>query len=148
GTYAQSYNVDYARVGPEIHGNHMVLKENSKTFSNSLNGLFVRSTALPGSAAPDGLTVAGRFDDTDIVHIVAENLTITGTPGGGKLEGAVPDPSDPTIEDGKPPISLVIATTPAGGGLNQGTYNYRVVYVDLFGNEGRASDIIAVNVTS
>lgn len=148
GTYAKSYNVDYTRVGPDIHGNHMVLKENGKTFFNSLNGLFVRSTTLPGSASQDGLTVAGRFDDTDIVHIVAENLTITGTPGGAKLEGAVPDPSDPTIEDGKPPISLVIATTQTGGSLNAGTYKYRVVYVDLFGNEGRASDIIAVNVTS
>lgn len=67
------FTADYERVGPDIHSNRLV--------ENSTNGLFVRITTPAGNAQKK-LTVAGRFDDTDVVHIIAENLKIQGTPGG------------------------------------------------------------------
>ena len=67
---------DYRRVGPEIHGNTLI--------ENSINGLFVRIRTESGQPL-DKLTVSGRFNDTDIVHVIAENLFIQGTPGGPTL---------------------------------------------------------------
>jgi subtilisin-like proprotein convertase family protein len=67
---------DYRRVGPDIHSNTLI--------GNSVNGLFVRIRTEFGQPV-DKLTVSGRFDDTDIVHVVAENLFIQGTPGGPTL---------------------------------------------------------------
>lgn len=67
---------DYRRVGPDIHSNTLI--------GNSVNGLFVRIRTEFGQPV-DTLTVSGRFDDTDIVHVVAENLFIQGTPGGPTL---------------------------------------------------------------
>jgi hypothetical protein len=67
------FTVDYNRVGPSIQGNRVV--------RNSINGLQVRVTTRPGTQL-ERLTVPGRFDDTDIVHFIPENLEIQGTPGG------------------------------------------------------------------
>ena len=61
------------RVGPEVHGNVLL--------DNSLNGLFVRVRSVLGQPI-DTVDVTARFDDTDIVHVIAENLAITGNPGG------------------------------------------------------------------
>ena len=61
------------RIGPDIHDN--------TTIANSINALFVRIRTEFGSPV-DRLEVAGRWDDTDIVHVVTENLLIAGTPGG------------------------------------------------------------------
>ena len=47
---------------------------------NSSNGLFVR-ISTPAGDAQNQLTVAGRFDDTDVVHVLAENLVIAGQVG-------------------------------------------------------------------
>lgn len=68
----------YKRIGPDIHGNTVT--------HNTINGLFVRIDTPAGNAL-EKLTVAGRFDDTDITHVISENLIIEGTPG-----GPVPDP--------------------------------------------------------
>ncbi len=65
--------LDYTRAGPDIHGNRLV--------ENSINGLFIR-VARPAGGGLRSLTVAARWDDTDVVHVVAENLSIAGTPGG------------------------------------------------------------------
>lgn len=154
GTYARSFNVDYTRIGPAIYGNHLVVTQGSQTFSNTINGLFVRASTPAGNQLQE-LTVTGRFDDTTITHVVAENLVISGTPGGPTLEGAVPNPADPTIDSGKPPLNLVIvtpknlpATSATPGQLTPGaTYRYRIVYIDKFGNEGRASDVRQVTLT-
>jgi hypothetical protein len=106
---------------------------------NSINGLFVRTRTPAGDVLED-MTVAGRFDDTDIVHILQENLSVRGTPGGPMLE-LVP-----------PPIDLVVSTFIAGGGDFDApgpattTVEYKLVYVDLLGNEGLASDTIAVPI--
>jgi hypothetical protein len=68
-----AYTADYDRVGPDIHRNTLV--------NNTLNGLLVR-VIVAANGTFDGLTVAGRFDDSDIVHIVQNTLQIRGTAGG------------------------------------------------------------------
>src|SRR5688500_17635043 len=68
-----SFDDSLGRIGPDIHNNSIT--------DNSINGLFVRIRTQLGSPV-DRLTVPGRFDDTDIVHVLSENLLISGTPGG------------------------------------------------------------------
>jgi hypothetical protein len=75
----------------------------------------------------ESLTVAGRFNDTDIVHVIPENLHIVGTPGGAM------------ISVDAPPTTIVSLSSLAGGTLPAGTFNYRMTYVDASGNESPAS---------
>lgn len=111
------FSTDFDRVGPEIHGNTLI--------GNSVNGLQVRVRTTGDSL--ETMTVAGRFDDTDIVHVIPENLTIAGTPGG-------------FIADvNAPPTTIVTLTVQAGGTLPVGKYSYRLTYVDSNGNESPAS---------
>ncbi|MEQ8786611.1 MAG: choice-of-anchor L domain-containing protein [Pirellulaceae bacterium] len=112
------FTADYSRVGPDIHGNWIV--------GNSINGLYVR-IATPAGNLVRTLTVSGHFDDTDIVHVINENLVISGTPGG------------PIFDEVVPPVTLVVLTASPGGGLTAGTYNYRITFVDALGNETPAS---------
>lgn len=73
--YSDLYTADYDRVGPEVQANRLS--------NNTINGLFVRIETETLSGEPlDKLNVPGRFDDTDVVHVVAENLLIRGNPGG------------------------------------------------------------------
>jgi parallel beta-helix repeat protein len=65
------------RVGPEIYRNTLT--------NNTINGLFVRIKTDLGKSI-DTLDVQARFDDDDIVHVITENLSITGNPG-GPLDG-------------------------------------------------------------
>ena len=67
------FTSDYSRIGPELHGNIMV--------NNSTNGLFVQ-IQTPAGEEQQEMTVSGRWDDTDVTHVVAENLIIRGQPGG------------------------------------------------------------------
>ncbi len=67
------FTSDYTRIGPDIHGNRLT--------DNSINGLFVRINTGAGSVREE-LTVSGRWDDTDIVHVLAENMTVRGGVGG------------------------------------------------------------------
>ncbi|MDB5335019.1 MAG: hypothetical protein JWN70_638, partial [Planctomycetaceae bacterium] len=68
-----SFKADDGRIGPDIHGNTVT--------NNSTNGLFIRiQTALGG--ASESLNVIARFDDTDITHVIAQNLIINGDPAG------------------------------------------------------------------
>ena len=71
-----SFDDSLDRIGPDVHGNLL--------FNNSINGLFVRIKTQFG-APVDKLNVRARFDDTDITHIITENLLITGNPGGSIL---------------------------------------------------------------
>ena len=122
---AGAFTADYDRVGPEIHNNQI--------FNNSINGLFIRSETSP-NRPPDQLTVAGRLDDTDIVHYLAENLVIAGQPGGSVDDGFAPD------------LSFVSGRQLAGGSLQQTTaagqpnYEYRLTFVDRDGFESRSTD--------
>jgi hypothetical protein len=70
-----AFTSDYTRVGPDIYGNAL--------FNNTINGLFIRIKTPAGDALRP-MTVSGRFDDTDIVHVLTENLVIQGQPGGPK----------------------------------------------------------------
>ncbi len=110
----------YSRVGPDIHGNHVT--------GNSVNGLFVRVETLPGQSTT-AQTVAARWDDTDIVHVVADTLTIQGTAGGPFLEQTPPE--------------LAVAQITSGGFVPGGqlqpigvSYSYRMTFMDANGNEG------------
>ena len=64
---SQLFTPDYTRVGPDIHRNRLV--------GNSLNGLLILVPRLAGNALQP-MTVSGRFDDTDIVHILGDNLIL------------------------------------------------------------------------
>ncbi|WP_298858857.1 Calx-beta domain-containing protein [uncultured Gimesia sp.] len=72
---AGNYNHDQTlqRLGPDIYGNTIV--------NNSINGLFVRAETLFGQEI-DSVSVTARFDDTDIVHVITENLFIDAGTGG------------------------------------------------------------------
>ncbi|MCA9132998.1 MAG: hypothetical protein KDA45_07575, partial [Planctomycetales bacterium] len=113
-----AFTSDYDRVGPEIRRNTLL--------NNSINGLFVRvETPTPG------LTLAGRFDDIDIVHVLTDNLMVQGAPGGSLLDSTTP------------PVSLISLGPQAGGTLLPGTYNYKVTFVDRNGYESIPSDASA-----
>lgn len=71
------FTSDYGRVGPDIHGNTAI--------NNTFNALFVRIETLPNNKL-EPLTVQARFDDTDIVHIITENILIQGDAGGALLD--------------------------------------------------------------
>ena len=109
---------DYERIGPDIDGNVIV--------DNSINALFVRIVTTP-TRPPQELTVAGRFNDTDIVHYLAENLILRGNPGGNLVETTIPD------------ATIITATDIAGGTLAAGDYRYRVTFVDAAGFESAPS---------
>lgn len=66
--------VDYERIGFHARGVQLV--------DNSLNGAFVRVVTPSVSALINKVAVPARFDDTELVHIIGENLIIQGNPGG------------------------------------------------------------------
>lgn len=77
-----AFEDSFGRIGPDVHNNRLD--------NNSINGLFVRIRTDLGETL-DRLSVAARWDDTDIVHVVSENLLIDGTPGGPTLDDATGD---------------------------------------------------------
>ena len=109
-----SFTPDYSRVGPEIHDNILV--------NNSINGMFIR-VSTPAGGELKQLTVPGRFDDTDVVHVLSENVLIQGNPGGGLLDSSIL------------PSNLVSLRGRTGGTLTSGIYNYKFTYVDKYGYE-------------
>lgn len=85
---------DYTRSGPAIFGNDFVADtgvlvtptDGSAPYlelydDNSYNGIAIR-IVTPAGNLTEKLTVTAKFDDTDIVHVLLENLLIEGTPGG------------------------------------------------------------------
>ncbi len=120
--YARAFTADYQRIGPDIHGNTIL--------NNSKNGLFIRIATVPGAALRQQ-TVAGRWDDTDIPHLISENLVLQGTPGGAFLEQTLP----PTNL-----ITFPASSTP--GTLVEGNrYLYRMTFVDRNGFESPPSAV-------
>ena len=71
-----SFDDSQGRIGPDIHGNFLQ--------DNSVNGLFVRIQTVAGTPV-EKLDRFARWDDSDIVHVLTENLQIQGTPGGPQL---------------------------------------------------------------
>ena len=76
-----SFKADDGRIGPDIHGNLIT--------QNSTNGLFIRIQTLLGGST-EQLNVLARFDDTDITHVITQNLIINGTAGGSLDDVARP----------------------------------------------------------
>lgn len=114
-----AFTPDYSRVGPDIHGNTVT--------NNSVNGLFIRIETLPGQSTT-GQTVSGRWDDTDIVHVITDTLNLDGTPGGAYIEQTPPSVGGVLVASGANTIV---------GNLTAGTsYRYRMTFVDANGNEG------------
>ncbi|TWT66373.1 dockerin type I domain-containing protein [Allorhodopirellula solitaria] len=75
-----SFDDSLGRIGPDVLGNYLR--------GNTDNGLFVGIPTNLGSSVQK-MTVSGRFDDTDITHILTESLIIVGNPGGPILEDGV-----------------------------------------------------------
>ena len=116
------FTSDYDRVGPWLRGNTI--------YDYSNNGLLVRIDT-PTAEDLKRLEVAGRWDATELVHILQENLVIDSTPGG------------PFKETDAPSLELVSVSRwyEDSATLLPGTYNYRIVFVDSHGNEGVASNV-------
>ncbi|QDV42647.1 hypothetical protein Enr13x_24960 [Stieleria neptunia] len=115
---AGEFTADYDRIGPEIYDNLLV--------ENTVNGLFVR-VPTTATQTPREMTVSGRFDDIDVVHVLPENLVIASKPGGSITDGFAPS------------LSLVSARELPGGSLAAGTYLYKMTFVDEDGFESLAS---------
>lgn len=73
---ANPFTPDYSRSGPDIHDNVLV--------NNTTNGLFVRIDTI-ASQRLERMTVTGRWDDLDVVHVLPENLIIEGEVGPAML---------------------------------------------------------------
>ncbi|MCX7423830.1 MAG: hypothetical protein NT013_30420, partial [Planctomycetia bacterium] len=69
-----SFDDSLNRIGPDIHGNRLT--------NNSVNGLLVRIALAPDGQPVDKLDVRGRFNDTDLTHVISQPLQITGNAGG------------------------------------------------------------------
>lgn len=110
-----AFTSDVVRVGPDVHGNMLS--------DNSINGLFIRISTPAGNALR-AMTVSGRWDDTDVVHVVSENLVIQGTAGG---------PQQNTSR--APQIDNVLVSPRDGGRLASGEYSYKFTYVLANGTE-------------
>lgn len=115
---AGRFTPDYTRVGPNIYGNTVV--------DNSINGLFIRVVTRSGDVIQT-ISEAARFDDTDITHVLTENLVIEGTAGG------------PILISSAPSSLLVRSAFTAAGSVPAGTYTYRVTNVSGAGLESAAS---------
>ncbi len=82
-----AFTSDYTRVGPAIYGNTLL--------DNSFNGLFIR-VDTPAGGQLRSMTVSGRWDDTDIPHVLTQSLQIQGQAGNGLLDEAnvLPTPEE------------------------------------------------------
>lgn len=124
---AGRFTPDYTRVGPEIHGNTVI--------DNSINGLFVRLRTRSGTTL-ESVTTSTRFDDSDITHVLTENLVIAGTPGGAILQSGAPSS-----------FLIRLTESPSDGAVAAGTYVYRLTNVTDANLESAASDS-TVSVTT
>ncbi|MFG0290518.1 MAG: GEVED domain-containing protein [Rhodopirellula sp. JB044] len=120
------FTSDFVRIGPHIRGNTIT--------DNTYNGLLIRINT-PAGGSTETLDINARFDDTDIVHILIENLLIEGNPGG------------PVSLNDSPSLLLTqtnpVVNTPTqdNGDIPQGDYVYRMTYVTRDGFESAASDV-------
>ncbi|MFM8402611.1 MAG: hypothetical protein ACKOAH_32705, partial [Pirellula sp.] len=114
-----SFTPDYDRVGPEIHDNTLI--------NNSINGLFIK-VSTPAGGELKQLTVPGRFNDTDIVHVISENIVVSGNPGGGLLDSTIA------------PSNLISLAPSLGGSLTPGDYQYKLTFGDKNGYETPPSE--------
>jgi VCBS repeat-containing protein len=74
-----SFYDEDGRLGPMIRGNEIL--------NNSINGLFIR-IQTPLGAALNRIELPTRWANTDIVHVVTENVLIASQPGGPLLNSS------------------------------------------------------------
>ncbi len=122
------FTSDFVRVGPQIRGNTIL--------DNSYNGLLIRINTPTGGSL-ESLDVNARFDDTDIVHILIDNLKIEGNAG-----GPVSLHEPPSLLLAQATATANTPTTPSqvAGEVPAGKYAYRMTYVTQDGFESAASD--------
>ena len=77
-----SFDDSLNRIGPDIHGNTLT--------NNSVNGVLIRINLAPDGQPVDRLDVRGRFNDTDLTHVISQPLQITGNAGGPFDSGSGP----------------------------------------------------------
>ena len=125
---APYFTSDFVRVGPQIRGNTIL--------NNTYNGLLIRIDTPTGGSL-EKLDVNARFDDTDIVHILIDNLIIEGNAG-----GPVSLHEPPSLLLAQANAVVNTPTTPAqvAGEVPAGSYAYRLTYVTKDGFESAASD--------
>ncbi|WP_173403165.1 GEVED domain-containing protein, partial [Rhodopirellula sallentina] len=137
-----SFNDAGGRIGPDIVGNYLD--------GNTNNGLFVGiPTALGGSVQT--MTVSGRFDDTDITHILTESLIIEGNPGGPTLVGGTLEarPSGRLVIDPGTVVKLSEARIEAARGaatlIAEGTQNSPIIFTSLDDSRYGGSGVFDTN---
>ncbi|HEV3345121.1 MAG TPA: PPC domain-containing protein, partial [Pirellulales bacterium] len=86
------------RVGPDVYGNEIT--------NNSINAFFIRIRTNAGEPI-DVLGLPARITHTDVVYVLAENLFITGNPGGPSFLPTADDALD-TEWDPRVAGSLVV----------------------------------------
>ncbi len=113
---------DFDRVGPFVRGNRLL--------TNTINGLFVK-TRTGAASTTEVMTVPGRFDDLDIVHVLTENLIVQGSAGGAVAKINPPESTSLGLE--------ALNLTGLTNGLVTGTYRYKFAFVDSTGQRSPAS---------
>jgi hypothetical protein len=102
-----SFDDSNGRIGPDILGNTLI--------DNSINGLFIRIETTTGTPL-DKLQRQARFDDTDITHVISENLQLVGNAGGWLLANEV---QELTMLGTSANIEQFTLTLPPGTGTPQ-----------------------------
>lgn len=77
--WGNAFSADYDRVGPAVRGNTLT--------GNTINAMFIDVTTGTVPGTTEKVTRSTRWDDTDIVHVVQENLFIYGGEGGPLVVG-------------------------------------------------------------
>lgn len=113
------FTPDVQRTGPHLRGNTLT--------DNTINGLLFRIQTPSGSEL-NQLSGNARLDDTDVVHVLTENLVIEGGAGGPDLSVTPPD------------STLVKGFAQTGGQVEAGTYVYKLTYFNYLGYETSPSD--------
>jgi len=139
------YNRDatLTRIGPDIHGNLLL--------DNSINGLFVNVPTLFG-VPTEVIDFGARFDDTDIVHVITENVLIDGGAGGPQIVGGVMTArmsgrlrvdantivklGGARIEAGVGNANLIIEGNQGTAGTNELSANFTSIFDDRYGRGG------------
>ncbi len=119
---AVPFTSDYTRVGPVIYGNRIV--------NNSINGLFIQ-VSTPAGRQTQKLTVSGRWNATDVVYVLAENLRIAGNAGGPLQTITAPKTGS---------VTLTRQTPATDGGVPAGSQRYKLTFVAADGRESPSSD--------
>ncbi len=137
-----SFDDSLGRIGPDILGNYLR--------GNTDNGLFVGIPTDLGSSVQK-MTVSGRFDDTDITHILTESLIIVGNPGGPIRENGVlkARPSGRLMIDPGTVIKLREARIESERGaatlIAEGTANSPIIFTSVADSRYGGSGVFQTN---